>query len=110
MSDAVFEKLPNDITTALRARANAHGRSVEEELSTALREALTGIGVTPLRPKKTREELEEVLKGVEARLLKGNGGRMPKGVVDAFIAERRIETLQEEIEHFRSVADKADPP
>lgn len=106
MNEMVVDALPKELLETLRERAAARGRSMGEELAAALQ---TMPGVTPAQPRKTREELEEILRGVEKRLLAGNGGTMPKGVVDAFIAERRIETLKEEIKHFEWIAEKADP-
>lgn len=84
MKTITVRQVPDDVHEATRLRAAAKGRSMEEEVRFLL-----------VREAAPRREAREVLADLH-RLAKGaNKGKMPEGVVDEFLAERRRETARE---------------
>jgi plasmid stability protein len=84
MATLNIRKLRDDVHANLRVRAAKAGRSMEAEARVILAEA-----VQEKRPKPV--DLGEL----RAFMLQLYGGKLPTGVVDDFIAERRREARRE---------------
>ena len=80
MATLTIRDLPDDDRDALRVRAAEHGRSMEAEVRVLIHDALRA-------PKKL--SVEARIKKAQDRIRAANGGVMPAGLVDAFLAERR---------------------
>ena len=80
MATLTVRDLPDEDRDALRVRAAEHGRSMEAEVRALIHDALHA-------PAKASAEAR--VKRVQDRIRAANGGVMPTGVVDQFIAERR---------------------
>lgn len=113
----------DDATLAiLRQRAAKAGRSVEDEVRQAIAEmvAATPTQSDPLRPLDrggasmvAREAVQAQLALADAAaarlresLRAANGGRLPVGMVEALLAERRAEVAREEEKYAQGVLDR----
>ena len=93
MATITVRNIPDEEFAALRVRAAEHGRSMESEVREMIREFVP----PPRRMAPPRlEDLPPVSPEVRARVdaaqamvREAFGGEMPKGRVDAFLAERR---------------------
>jgi plasmid stability protein len=91
MAAVVVRNLPEDTVAKLRVRAARLGRSMEAEL----RRALIALANDGEDDAKARDEAERRREDIDRRIesihadLKARLGELPKGRVDAFIAERR---------------------
>lgn len=85
MGALTVRQLDDDVIAKLRVRAAMRGRSMEAEAREVLSAIANGAVLVPdvARP-SVDERLAEVQSMVRARL-----GELPKGRVDAFIAERK---------------------
>ena len=72
--------LPDGDRDALRMRAAERGRSMEAEVRALIHEALH-------RPERLSAEAR--IKRAQDRIRAANGGQLPTGLVDAFLAEKR---------------------
>jgi antitoxin FitA len=84
MATLNIRRLPEDVHAKLRVRAAKAGRSMEAEARIILTEA-----VEQPQPKPVD------LAGLRAFMLRLYGGKLPTGVVDDLIAERRREARLE---------------
>ena len=90
MATLTIRKMPDHVRDALRLRAAKNGRSVEAEAREILAAASSGAkAAKPVDPDKAFAKLR-------ASIRKANGGKMPTGVVDAFLRERRRDWGEEE--------------
>lgn len=95
MAALTVRNIPDDELAALRVLAAEHGRSMEAEVREMIRLATPRARrVEPPRledlppvPPEVRARVERAQAKVRAMF----GGEMPKGRVDAFLAERRAE-------------------
>jgi len=95
MGVLTVRNIPDEEIAALRVLAAERGRSMEAEVRELIRLAVPRVRrVEPPR----LEDLPPVSPEIEARVAKAQakvramfGGEMPKGRVDAFLAERRAE-------------------
>jgi hypothetical protein len=95
MGVLTVRNIPDEELAALRVLAAEHGRSMEAEVRELIRLAL------PRTPRVQPPRLEDLppvppevkarVERVQAMVREAFGGEMPKGRVDAFIAERRAE-------------------
>jgi hypothetical protein len=93
MGTLTIRNVPEEDMAALRVRAAERGRSMEAEVRELIRQA----GPQPQRIEPPRlEDLPPVspevrarVERVQAMVREAFGGEMPKGRVDAFLAERR---------------------
>lgn len=85
MATLTIRKLDDKVHARLRVLAAINGRSVEAEAREALANATKAPRKTP--PKKAVSALERL----RASIRKANGGKMPTGVVDEFLRNRRKE-------------------
>lgn len=79
MATLTVRNLPDDVHTALRVRAAKAGRSMEEEVRQLIESAV--------KP----SDVDARVARAQAKVREMFGGELPKGRVDAFIAERRAE-------------------
>ena len=84
MATLNIRRLPDDVHAKLRVRAAKAGRSMEAEARMILTEA-----VQQLEPKPVD------LAGLRAFMERLYGGKLPRGVVDDLIADRRREARHE---------------
>ena len=94
MPDILIRNVPKTLHRDLKARAARAGRSLNEEALTALRRGLGAAGKGGVRP-GAGERLQAIVRDMY-------GGRLPTGVVDDLIAERRQEAAREEDEWRKS--------
>ena len=80
MATITVRDLPDEDRDALRVRAAGRGRSMEAEVRALIHEALHSPG---------RLAADARIQKAQDRIRAANGGRLPAGVVDAFLAERR---------------------
>jgi hypothetical protein len=100
MGVLTVRNIPDDDLAALRVRAAEHGRSMEAEVRELIRLALP----RPVRTQPPRledlppvpPEIRERVERVHAMVREAFGGEMPKGRVEAFLAERRAEAARGE--------------
>jgi plasmid stability protein len=83
MAVLTIRNLPEDVHAHLRVRAARHGRSMEAEVRAILREVCVGDRAT-LGP----QELQAFVRGLYRN-------RLPRGVVDDLLRERRLEARAE---------------
>ena len=93
MGTLTVRNIPPQDMSALRIRAAEHGRSMEAEVRDMIRQA------APASPRLTPPRLEDLppvppevharVERAQAMVREAFGGEMPKGRVDAFLAERR---------------------
>jgi hypothetical protein len=93
MATLTVRNIPDEDLAALRVRAAEHGRSMESEVRELIRAA------TPRRNRVAPPRVEDLppvspevrarVEAVQAKVRAAFGGEMPKGRVDAFLAERR---------------------
>ena len=88
MATLTIRNLPDDTRDALRIAAAKKGRSLEAEVRAIL------VGHAGSRPSKTTDPAK-LLEGLRRRIRKANGGKMPRGVVDQFLKERRADWGEE---------------
>ncbi len=86
MATLTIRNLPRDVHARLRVRAARSGRSMEAEVRALLAEAVGS------QKRLTGRELQEWVTSLY-------GGKMPQGVVDDLLAERRREVVMEEAEN-----------
>lgn len=107
MATLTIRNLSDDVHAALRVRAAKHGRSMEEEVRVLIAEATAqelaarpepAVGVQLAKADAAAENLREALRAA-------NGGRLPVGMVEVLIAERRAEVAREEAEYAESLAN-----
>jgi plasmid stability protein len=84
MATLNIRKLPEDVHAKLRVRAAKAGRSMEAEARIILAEAVQQPETKPVD-----------LAALRAFMVKLYGGKLPTGVVDEFVAERRREARRE---------------
>jgi len=85
MATLTVRNLPDEALAKLRVRAAQHGRSMEAEAREALVAVANGARLLNLpAPPSVDERVAEVQAMVKARL-----GELPRGRVDAFLAERK---------------------
>ena len=84
MATLNIRRLPEDVHAKLRVRAAKAGRSMEAEARMILAEAVQGPQPKPVDLARLR-----------AFMLQLYGGKLPAGVVDDLIAERRREARRE---------------
>ncbi len=90
MATLTVRNVPSAVHAALRTKAAKNGRSVEAELREIIAAAsLGGAKVKPMDPDKAFAK-------VRAQIRKAHAGKMPTGVVDSFLRERRREWGEEE--------------
>lgn len=95
MGVLTVRNIPDEDLAALRVRAAERGRSMEAEVREMIRSiAPRARRIEPPRledlppvPLEVRQRVERV----QAMVRESFGGEMPKGRVDAFLAERRAE-------------------
>jgi len=85
MGTLTVRNLPDEALSKLRVRAAKHGRSMESEARDALVALAEGASLVKFAP---RPSVDERVAEVQA-MIKAKLGALPKGRVDAFIAERR---------------------
>lgn len=109
MATLTIRNIPGDQHAALRVRAAQHGRSMEEEVRTLIAEAVAKgeLSHLPRRDAEILAKADAAAEALRVALREANGGRLPTGVVDALIAERRAEAAREEAEYAQSIADRA---
>ena len=83
----IIRDLPQDLSRRLDARAVQNGRSPEEEARTLLMGSLLA--------EARREDAMAAIEETRAALRAANGGELPKGVVDEFLAEKRRTAAEE---------------
>jgi antitoxin FitA len=83
-----IRNLKDEVRDALRIQAAKKGRSLEAETREILERA---VGHIP----EVRPDVETVIERIQARLRAANDGKLPTGVVDELIAERRAEAARE---------------
>ena len=88
MATLNIRRLPEDVHAKLRVRAAKAGRSMEAEAREILAEAV----------EEERQPKPVDLAALRAFMLRLYDGRLPTGVVDDFIHERRREALREQVE------------
>ena len=85
--------IPESDLAALRVRAAQHGRSMEAEVRELIHQAAPS--APRIAPPRLEDlppvppEVEERIRQAQAMVREAFGGEMPKGRVDAFLAERR---------------------
>jgi phosphopantothenoylcysteine decarboxylase / phosphopantothenate---cysteine ligase len=84
MATLNIRKVPDDVHAKLRVRAAKAGRSMEAEARMILAEAVEGKSPKPVD-----------LADLRAFMLQLYGGKLPTGVVDDLIDERRREARRE---------------
>lgn len=85
MAAITVRNLPDETVARLRVRAARRGRSMEADV----REALVALGEgARVIPAVVRPSVEERVAKVQA-MVRARLGELPKGRVDAFLAERR---------------------
>lgn len=93
MATLTIRNIPDDRLAAFRTFAAERGRSMEAEVRDMIcRTAPNGPRIEPPRLEDLPPvplEVEERVKRVQAMVREAFGGEMPKGRVDAFLAERR---------------------
>jgi plasmid stability protein len=122
MPTLTIHDLPEDVHAALRVRAAKAGRSMEEEVRQAIAE-LVAPGLagseqpSAIKPNDTKAAVGDAEKAQLAKadsaaarlqesLRAANGGRLPVGMVEALIAERRAEVAREEEKYAQDVLDR----
>jgi plasmid stability protein len=93
MATLTVRNIPDEDLAALRVRAAMHGRSMEAEVREMIRQPVSEepriqpprLEDLPPVPPEVRARVERV----QAMVREAFGGAMPKGRVDAFLAERR---------------------
>jgi hypothetical protein len=93
MATLTVRNIPDEDLAALRVQAAMHGRSMEAEVREMIR--LTVPEARRIEPPRLEElppvppEVRARVERVQAMVREAFGGEMPKGRVDAFLAERR---------------------
>lgn len=90
MATLTIRKLDDKVHARLRVQAAINGRSVEEEVREVLASA------THPKRKPGRKKVMGALQKLRASIRKANGGKMPTGVVDEFLRNRRKEWGEED--------------
>ncbi len=85
MATLTIRKLDDKVHARLRVQAAINGRSVEAEV----REILLKAASRPKTPRKPPKKAMEALERFRESIRKANGGKMPTGVVDEFLRNRR---------------------
>jgi plasmid stability protein len=86
MATLTIRNIPDQQHAALRVRAAKHGRSMEEEVRVMIAEAVANENQSE---DAVRADIEARVAKAQAMVREMFGGELPKGRVDAFIAERR---------------------
>jgi plasmid stability protein len=86
MATITIRNLKDEVRDALRVQAARNGQSLEAEVREILERSVT------IRKKV---DVETVIQRIQERLRSANGGKLPTGVVDELIAERRAEAARE---------------
>jgi plasmid stability protein len=82
MATLTIRNVPDQIRDTLRVRAAMNGRSLEAEIRKIIVEAVDGARPGP-------DEAEAAIEEIRTMIRASNRGKLPKGVVDAFLKERR---------------------
>lgn len=90
MATLTVRNVPDKVHAALRVQAAKNGRSVEAEV----REILTAASLAEQKVK--RLDPDKAFAELRASIKKANRGKMPTGVVDEFLRERRRDWGEEE--------------
>ena len=85
MATLTVRNLPDEALAKLRVRAAEHGRSMEAEARDLIVAIAEGASVIKLAP---RASIEERVARAQAKI-RAELGELPKGRVDAFLAERK---------------------
>jgi len=90
MGTLTVRNLPDETLAKLRVRAAGHGRSMEAEVRQALI-ALADSSDPDFDAEDARRRREDIRRRVESihKDLRARLGELPKGRVDAFLAERK---------------------
>jgi plasmid stability protein len=92
MGTLTVRNLPEETLAKLRVRAAGHGRSMEAEVRQAII-ALADVdeltGSVEEEAIRRREDIRRRVDSIHSDLRARLGGELPKGRVDAFIAERK---------------------
>lgn len=86
MATLTVRNIPEDLHLALRVRAARAGRSMEEEVRILIADAVANEN---LSQDAVRADVEARVAKAQAMVREMFGGELPKGRVDAFLAERR---------------------
>jgi plasmid stability protein len=94
MAAVTVRNLPDETLAKLRVRAARHGRSMEAELRQTLialadEDADRPANALDEAAVRRRQDINQRVESIHAELRARLGGELPKGRVDAFIAERR---------------------
>lgn len=82
MATLTIRNIPDDALAGFRVHAASHGRSMEA----AAREMIEAVAKSPSAKLSVAERIAKA----QQRVRDANGGIMPTGVVDEFLAERRV--------------------
>ena len=99
MTDLTIRDVPEDVHRRLRERAAENGRTPENEARAALENLFSG---------DSGRDLEQTwlaaIDAIQNELRATNGGELPRGVVDEFLAEKRLVAAAElaEVERYLS--------
>jgi plasmid stability protein len=104
MATLTIRNLPDAVRDKLRARAAAHGRSMEAEARAVLEAEVDAVSDSAARG----DRIAAIQAKVRAALTAANGGVMPTGVVDDWLAEKR-EIAAAEQARYDAVARRAAP-
>ena len=83
MFELIIKDLPDEVHRNLSERAAENGRTPEEEARAALEERFR-----PVVPSGAEDWLHAI-HAIQADIRAANGGNLPTGVVDEFLAEKR---------------------
>ena len=92
MATLTVRNLPDEALAKLRVRAAQHGRSMEAEARDLLVAVAAGAEVLPM---PARSSFEDRVAMAQA-MVRAELGELPKGRVDAFIAERHAAAVRGE--------------
>ncbi len=99
MTDLIIRDLPERVHQGLSRRASENGRSPEDEARVVLEQQF------PAQEASDRERgWLEAIAAIQDDLRAANGGELPQGVVDEFLAEKRLIAAAElaEVERYLS--------
>ncbi len=100
MATLTIRNLPEEVHSALRVRAAQAGRSMEEEVRVMIAQQTRGGSA----PSFDRDDALRAAAELRELMRIANGGRMPRDSVDAFLADKRVEVANEEVEYAEMVA------
>lgn len=107
MATLTIRNLDDKVHAALRVRAAKAGRSMEEEVRVMIAEATAPALEANPSVEAQLAKADAAAEHLRNALRAANNGRLPSGMVEALIAERRAEVAQDEAEYAQSVSDHA---